>query len=61
MITKIKQLLKQKNAVLVAHYYVSGDLQTLAEETGGIVSDSLEMVVNIFSSESDAFPTVCHR
>jgi quinolinate synthase len=27
----------------VAHYYVSGDLQTLAEETGGIVSDSLEM------------------
>ncbi|CAB5496506.1 Quinolinate synthetase (EC [Bathymodiolus thermophilus thioautotrophic gill symbiont] len=43
MITQIKQLLKQKNAVLVAHYYVSGDLQTLAEETGGIVSDSLEM------------------
>ena len=32
-----------KNATLVAHYYVSPDLQTLAEETGGIVSDSLEM------------------
>jgi quinolinate synthase len=43
MITQIKQLLKQKNAVLVAHYYVSGDLQDLAQETGGIVSDSLEM------------------
>ena len=43
MITQIKQLLKQKNAILVAHYYVSGDLQDLAQETGGIVSDSLEM------------------
>jgi len=29
--------------VLVAHYYTSADLQDLAEETGGIVSDSLEM------------------
>ncbi len=36
-------LLKQHNAVLVAHYYVDGDLQDLALETGGIVSDSLEM------------------
>ncbi|VVH62718.1 quinolinate synthase NadA, partial [bacterium endosymbiont of Bathymodiolus sp. 5 South] len=40
---QIKRLLKQKNAVLVAHYYVSGDLQDLAQETGGLVSDSLEM------------------
>jgi hypothetical protein len=39
MIEKIKHLLKQKNAVLVAHYYVSGDLQDLAQETGGLVSD----------------------
>ncbi|SVD23269.1 uncharacterized protein METZ01_LOCUS376123, partial [marine metagenome] len=39
----IKQALLEKNATLVAHYYVSPDLQTLAEETGGIVSDSLEM------------------
>src|SRR5262245_44331664 len=37
------ELLKAKGAVLVAHYYVDGDLQDLAEETGGIVSDSLEM------------------
>ncbi len=40
---KIKQLLKQKDAKLVAHYYTDGDLQELAEETGGCVSDSLEM------------------
>ena len=39
----IKDALKQNNATLVAHYYVSSDLQTLAEESGGIVSDSLEM------------------
>ncbi len=36
-------LLKQHNAVLVAHYYVEGDLQDLALATGGIVADSLEM------------------
>ena len=39
----IKKALIEKNATLVAHYYVDADLQTLAEETGGIVSDSLEM------------------
>ena len=39
----IKQALIENNATLVAHYYVSSDLQVLAEETGGIVSDSLEM------------------
>ena len=36
-------LLKRHGAVLVAHYYVDGDLQDLALETGGIVADSLEM------------------
>jgi quinolinate synthase len=36
-------LLKRENAVLVAHYYVDGDLQDLALETGGCVADSLEM------------------
>ncbi len=40
---QIVQLLKAKDAVLVAHYYVDGDLQDLALETGGCVSDSLEM------------------
>ncbi len=40
---RIRQLLKEKNAVMVSHYYVHPDLQDLAEETGGLVSDSLEM------------------
>lgn len=40
---KIKRLLKERNAVMVSHYYVHPDLQDLAEETGGLVSDSLEM------------------
>ncbi|MYM93411.1 quinolinate synthase NadA [Duganella vulcania] len=40
---RIKRLLKEKEAVLVSHYYVDADLQDLAEETGGCVSDSLEM------------------
>lgn len=37
------ELLKRHDAVLVAHYYVDGDLQDLALETGGCVADSLEM------------------
>jgi quinolinate synthase len=40
---EIKKLLKEQDAVLVAHYYVDQDLQELAEETGGYVSDSLDM------------------
>ncbi|WP_136808491.1 quinolinate synthase NadA [Desulfosediminicola flagellatus] len=40
---QIKSLLKEHNAVLVAHYYTDGLLQDLAEETGGCVADSLEM------------------
>ena len=40
---RIRRLLREKHAVLVAHYYVDADLQDLAEETGGCVSDSLEM------------------
>lgn len=39
----IKALLKARDAVMVSHYYVHPDLQDLALETGGIVSDSLEM------------------
>ena len=49
--TTERELLKEEcadlisglNAVLVAHYYVDGDIQDLAEATGGCVSDSLEM------------------
>lgn len=39
----IRRLLKEHNAVIVAHYYTDPDIQALAEETGGFVSDSLEM------------------
>jgi len=40
---EIKTLLVRENAVLVAHYYTDSELQSLAEETGGYVSDSLDM------------------
>ena len=40
---EIAELLNKRNAVLVAHYYVDGDVQDIAHETGGCVSDSLEM------------------
>lgn len=43
VIQRIKALLHAQNAVLVAHYYVDADVQQLAEETGGYVSDSLDM------------------
>ena len=49
---RIKALLVEKNAVIVAHYYTDGSLQDLADETGGFVGDSLEMAR--FGSESDA-------
>ncbi len=42
-ITNIKSLLKEKDAVLIAHYYTDPEIQSLAEETGGFVGDSLEM------------------
>ena len=40
---EIKQALTRLNAVLVAHYYTDEAVQSLAEETGGCVADSLEM------------------
>ena len=43
VIARIKQLLIEKDAALVAHYYVDADIQDLAMETGGFVADSLEM------------------
>jgi quinolinate synthase len=42
-IDRIKALLEEKNAVIIAHYYTSPEIQELAEATGGCVSDSLEM------------------
>ena len=43
LMQQIRDQLAQENAVLVAHYYTQDAVQDLAEETGGIVSDSLEM------------------
>src|SRR5258705_12140873 len=40
---RIRRLLAERSAVLLAHYYVEPDIQDLAEETGGCVADSLEM------------------
>jgi quinolinate synthase len=40
---RIIELLDSENAVLVAHYYTDPLLQSLAEDTGGCVADSLEM------------------
>lgn len=42
-LTRIKPLLDKHNAIIVAHYYTLPVIQRLAEETGGVVSDSLEM------------------
>jgi quinolinate synthase len=43
LIEEITRLLREKDAVLVAHYYTDEDLQLIADKTGGVVSDSLEM------------------
>lgn len=49
---RIKNLLIKEDAALVAHYYTDDAIQELAEETGGCVSDSLEMAR--FGSQVDA-------
>ena len=49
---KIKKELERQNAVIVSHYYTDADLQLLADETGGCVSDSLDMAR--FGHESKA-------
>ncbi len=43
LIARIQETLREQDAVLVAHYYTDKDLQELADETGGCVSDSLDM------------------
>lgn len=40
---KINRLLRERHAVMVAHYYTDPEIQALAEATGGGVGDSLEM------------------
>lgn len=43
LFARAKHLLQEQDAALVAHYYTDADLQRLADETGGYVSDSLDM------------------
>ncbi len=50
--SRIRQLLIDQNAIMVAHYYTDSDLQLLADETGGYVSDSLDMAR--YGNESDS-------
>ena len=50
----VKSLLLASDARLVAHYYVDPLLQQLAEETGGLVADSLEMARFGARCDSDA-------
>ncbi|MDF1817929.1 MAG: quinolinate synthase NadA [Immundisolibacteraceae bacterium] len=40
---ELTHLLREQNAVLVAHYYTDSLIQELADYSGGMVSDSLEM------------------
>lgn len=40
---RIQQLLHDKNAIVIAHYYTDPEIQKLADETGGFVGDSLAM------------------
>lgn len=49
---EIAGILKEKNAVLIAHYYTDPHIQELAEATGGFIGDSLEMAR--FGAESSS-------
>ncbi len=43
VIRNLKELLREHDAVLVAHYYTEPEIQDLVHATGGCVGDSLEM------------------
>ena len=43
LMEQARDLLARKDAILVAHYYTHPDLQELADTSGGLVADSLEM------------------
>ncbi len=49
---QIKARLIEQNATIIAHYYTDPSIQELAEASGGVVSDSLEMAR--FGKDSDA-------
>ena len=43
LMKQAQELLAREDAILVAHYYTHPDLQELADSSGGLVADSLEM------------------
>lgn len=49
---KLLKQLKEQDAILVSHYYVDDELQDLAEQSGGTVSDSLEMARYAYEHEA---------
>jgi len=51
-IKRVTQLLQDKNAVLIAHYYTDPDVQALADYSKGFIGDSLAMAQ--FGAESTA-------
>lgn len=53
VLAQLRPLLIEQNAVIVAHYYTHPVIQRLAEETGGVVSDSLEMARYGASNDAD--------
>lgn len=48
-VLRIEELLKQHNAVVIAHYYTDPEIQYLADKTNGFVGDSLAMAEFGFS------------
>ena len=49
---KLLAQMKEQDAILVSHYYVDEELQDLADESGGTVSDSLEMARYAYEHEA---------
>ena len=41
LIEEITRLLREKDAVLVAHYYTDEDLQLIADKTGGMLNEKI--------------------
>lgn len=53
MVKRIAALMKEKNAMIIAHYYTDPDVQFLADQTGGFVGDSLAMAEAGLASTAD--------
>jgi quinolinate synthase len=49
LVTEINRLKKEKNAVILSHYYVDGDLQDIAD----FVGDSLQLAQAAATTEAD--------